>query len=68
MKKQYSNGEITVNWNPELCQHSGNCVRGLSSVFNSKNSPWIDITGADSETIRLQVGRCPSGALSISEP
>ena len=27
--KRYSNGEITVVWQPSLCVHSAICARGL---------------------------------------
>jgi uncharacterized Fe-S cluster protein YjdI len=29
MNKEYSNGEITIKWQPKLCQHSGICVKAL---------------------------------------
>jgi len=61
----YSNGEVTVIWKPNLCSHSGNCVRGLNTVFNNKVKPWININGAASEEIIEQVKKCPSGALSF---
>ena len=64
MTKQYSNGEVTVVWKPELCQHTGICARGLPAVFRPRLKPWIDLTPADSKTITDQVERCPSGALS----
>jgi len=34
--KEYSNGEVTITWNDSKCTHSGNCVRGLKSVFDTK--------------------------------
>jgi putative redox protein len=61
---KYTNGEITVVWKPELCKHSGRCVTQLPKVFNLKTKPWVTITGADSETIKAQVDKCPTGALS----
>lgn len=63
--KKYENGEITVVWRPSLCTHSANCVKGLPTVFNVSASPWIAVTGADTEAIVNQVNKCPSGALSI---
>lgn len=66
-KHFYSNGEITVVWQPDKCIHSGICVHGLSQVFNPKVSPWIDTRKSDSITIVNQVKQCPSGALSIKE-
>lgn len=64
VRREYTNGEITVVWESKKCIHSGNCVRGLPQVFNLKKHPWIDATGADSETICAQVDKCPSGALT----
>jgi len=64
IEKQYSNGEVTVVWKPDLCIHAANCVKGLPQVFNSRAKPWIDVKGADTEAIINQVNKCPSGALS----
>jgi uncharacterized Fe-S cluster protein YjdI len=65
MEKRYSNGETTVVWKPGLCVHSGICARGLPGVFDPKRRPWVDLQQSDTATIEAQVGRCPSGALSI---
>lgn len=62
--RHYTNGEVTVGWNPEICQHSGICARGLPKVFDPKRRPWIELDHADTATITAQVDRCPSGALS----
>ncbi len=62
--KEYTNGEVTVVWKPERCIHSEKCWRGLPSVFNPKERPWVKIDGADTDAIIAQVRKCPSGALS----
>jgi putative redox protein len=64
MTKRYSNGDVTVIWQPELCRHTGICARGLPLVFNPSRRPWIELQHADSDTIVGQVDRCPSGALT----
>lgn len=64
MVKRYSNGEITVVWQPDRCQHSGICARGLPLVFNPRRRPWVQLDQADTATITAQVDRCPSKALS----
>lgn len=64
LTKEYSNGEVTIVWKNALCTHSANCVRGLHTVFNTKASPWINVSGADTNTMIEQVKKCPSGALS----
>jgi uncharacterized Fe-S cluster protein YjdI len=63
--KRYSNGDITVVWQPSLCVHSGICARGLPKVFDPRRRPWVMLDGLDSQTVVDQVERCPSGALSI---
>jgi uncharacterized Fe-S cluster protein YjdI len=65
LTKEYSNGEVTIVWKNALCIHSGNCVRGLHEVFNSKVNPWINAAGAPTDKIIEQVKKCPSGALSF---
>lgn len=63
--KNYTTGEITVVWQSGKCIHSANCVRNLPQVFNTKESPWIQINNATSAEIVETVKKCPSGALSI---
>lgn len=68
MTKKYSNGEITVLWQPDACVHSTICWRtatGLPDVFNPRVKPWINLEGATTESIVAQVSKCPSGALSF---
>lgn len=64
-RKEYSNGEITIVWQPKLCRHSGICVKTLPKVYNPNERPWIKPDNATSEELILQVAKCPSGALSI---
>ena len=64
LKKNYTNGEITVVWQPDLCIHSTNCFKGLPQVFNPQQRPWVNMDVASTEAIRNQVEQCPSGALS----
>lgn len=65
--KKYSNGDITIVWQNELCIHSTICWKhatGLPEVFNPSERPWIKPEGVASEKIISQVEKCPSGALS----
>ena len=64
-KKEYTNGEVTIIWQPDKCIHSGICVRGLPNVFRPKVRPWLRIDGASTEELVNQVKQCPSGALSF---
>ena len=63
--KHYTNNEVTVKWQSDLCIHSEKCFHGLPKVFNPKEKPWVNIDGASAADIIAQVGKCPSGALSI---
>lgn len=65
--KEYSNGEVTIVWQPEKCAHSGVCVKTLPQVYNPKNKPWIQPENAGTEELIAQVSKCPSGALSIEK-
>lgn len=62
---KFSNDEITVVWQPELCQHSKICFTGMPEVFNPKLVRWVNPNGASSDMIIEQVKKCPSGALSF---
>lgn len=63
--RSYSNGEITVDWRPELCVHCEACVTGLPQVFDLSKRPWVNMSGATTEEIKTQVAECPDAALSV---
>ncbi|MEN2284380.1 (4Fe-4S)-binding protein [Algoriphagus sp. SE2] len=63
VKKEYTNGEVTITWEPHKCIHSKKCITGLSSVFDFEKRPWIDAEGSTTEKIVKQIDSCPSGAL-----
>lgn len=65
--KEYSNGEITILWEPGKCIHSGVCVKTLPNAYNPKDRPWIKMENASSQEFIDQVAKCPSGALSIKK-
>jgi uncharacterized Fe-S cluster protein YjdI len=62
--KKYSNGEVTVIWQPAKCIHSTICFNGLPEVFDPQKRPWVNIEGATTKQIIDQVKECPSGALT----
>jgi len=67
VRKEYSNKEITIIWQPKKCIHSGVCVKTLPEVYNPEERPWIKPENAATEELIKQVANCPSGALSIKE-
>lgn len=64
IKKEYTNGEVTVVWQSGKCIHSGNCVRNNPAVFQPKEKPWIKIEASATDKIIDAVNKCPSGALT----
>ncbi|GAB6123336.1 (4Fe-4S)-binding protein [Dysgonomonas termitidis] len=63
-KIEYTNGELTIIWQPQLCQHAGVCVKMLPEVYNPKDRPWVKPENATTEQLIAQINKCPSGALS----
>lgn len=61
--QSYETPEITVTFDPEVCSHSGYCLRGLPLVFDRKRKRWIRPGLASADDVAAQIERCPSGAL-----
>ena len=64
VRKEYTNGELTVVWKPGLCFHAKECVKGLPGVFDPNRKPWIIAENGSTEDLRQTIDKCPSGALS----
>ena len=61
--QSYETDDIVVTFDPNICIHSGVCVRGLPLVFDVSRRRWIQPEHAPAATVAAQVARCPSGAL-----
>ena len=64
----YETSEITVTFDPNICIHSGVCVRGLPAVFDVRRRDWVRPYAATPDEVEAQVRRCPSGALQFTRP
>jgi uncharacterized Fe-S cluster protein YjdI len=64
VKKEYSNGEITIVWQPALCIHAGVCWHTLPEVYKPAERPWVRPQYATTEQLKEQIDRCPSKALT----
>jgi uncharacterized Fe-S cluster protein YjdI len=65
VRKTYIGTEVDVSFDPEVCIHSANCVRGQPAVFDASRKPWIAPDAAPADDVVAQVLRCPSGALKF---
>jgi uncharacterized Fe-S cluster protein YjdI len=41
IKKEYSNGDLTIVWQPAKCIHSEICFKTLPSVYDPKANPGL---------------------------
>jgi uncharacterized Fe-S cluster protein YjdI len=64
----YETPGVTVTFDPNVCQHTGICLRGLPQVFDIREKRWVRPELATPEEVIAQVARCPSGALQIRKP
>ena len=64
-RQTYEADGITVTFDPDVCIHSGVCVRGLPDVFDIKRKRWIRPELQPPDVVAAQVMRCPSGALQF---
>jgi uncharacterized Fe-S cluster protein YjdI len=65
-RKEYRSEQIAVTFDPRICIHSQQCIRGLPEVFDTSRKPWINVDDAGPAEIAEAVMRCPSGALHFT--
>lgn len=63
--KEYKAGDVVVSYDPDVCIHAAECVRGLPKVFDPQARPWIRPENAAPEDLQSVIGKCPSGALQF---
>jgi uncharacterized Fe-S cluster protein YjdI len=64
----YRNDDVVVTFDPNVCRHTGVCLRTLPPVFDIRRKRWIDVDAAPADRIIAAVARCPSGALQSHPP
>jgi len=64
--QEHENDNIKVQFNPNICEHAAECVKGLPGVFDVKKRPWINVEGGSAADIAKVIDRCPTGALSYT--
>ena len=63
----YSNKDIIIVWNSDLCTHAAECVKRLPKVYHPKERPWITIENTTTEELKEQISQRTSGALRFIE-
>lgn len=64
---------MRVNADRDVCIGSGNCVFAAPDVFDQAGDGLVHLLDPEpaeklEESVRDAVARCPSGAISLSEP
>ncbi|HYK10039.1 MAG TPA: (4Fe-4S)-binding protein [Gemmatimonadales bacterium] len=62
-RQTFEGNGVEVTFDPDVCRHTGVCVRGLPFVFDVQRKHWIRPENASADEVIAQVARCPSGAL-----
>jgi uncharacterized Fe-S cluster protein YjdI len=65
--EKFKKETISIVWDKEKCTHAGFCVKTLPNVYKLGENPWISPEKASVKEIIKQVGKCPSGALTITK-
>jgi uncharacterized Fe-S cluster protein YjdI len=64
----YQSPDIVVTFDPNVCMHFAECLRGAPAVFDVSRPDWIRPDAAPAEEVATVVARCPSGALHAVLP
>jgi uncharacterized Fe-S cluster protein YjdI len=59
----YQSDQVRVTFDPNICIHSGVCLRTLPDVFDVRRKRWVQPDQATPDAVMAAVARCPSGAL-----
>ena len=59
----YETDQVRVTFDPNVCMHSGVCLRTLPAVFDVQRKRWVQPEHASADAVMAAVARCPSGAL-----
>jgi uncharacterized Fe-S cluster protein YjdI len=62
----YETDQVRVTFDPQVCRHSGVCLRTLPAVFDVSRRRWIQADAAAADAVIAAVMKCPSGALQAS--
>lgn len=58
--QKYSGEKMAVYYNSEVCQHVGNCVRGIPQFFEVGRKSWILSDNGEPEDVMRVINTCPT--------
>ena len=59
---------MNIEWDENICTHSGTCVQTLPNVFKIENGEFVIDTLRENEAAIIDtVNKCPPGALRIAQ-
>jgi len=64
----YETDAIVVTFDPNVCRHTGVCLRTLPAVFDVTRKHWVRPELASADEVEAAVRKCPSGALQFRRP
>lgn len=64
----YENEHIKISYDPNICEHAAECVKGNPAVFDIKNKPWVNPNNGEAPEIQSTIHKCPTGALTYQLP
>ena len=64
----YQSSDIVVTFDPNICMHFAECLRGAPEVFDVSRADWIRPAAAPAGRVAEVVAHCPSGALQAVLP
>ncbi|MCK7499489.1 MAG: (4Fe-4S)-binding protein [Comamonadaceae bacterium] len=63
---EYRGSGLVVRYDVKRCIHAAECVKGLPQVFDPNAKPWVQPGKAAAGKVIAVIGRCPTGALSVT--
>ncbi len=64
--RDYATADLTVHWDPSICQHSRVCATTLPAVFRPRERPWIEAGASSTDELAAAIDACPSRALTYT--
>ncbi len=65
--RYFTNGVDTIEWNQELCMHSGKCLKNIPYIIEKPGIYSISISERQFDTILNQSDFCPAKALKLKD-